>query len=316
MSIVSQSTLVSAERTWGQGRTGLAQLLDRFLARPMFWLALAFLAVSAGVIHRIGHGHTTLFETEIIVWGLLLLWPLFVLDGLLRLLFCRRPETPLAYGLVSFLLLCLAPPFRLAARSYADPDLLWLPWLGWIRVDRVLHKRLERFFSVPMIVIALLVLPLLALEFFWLEAVRGNFLLSLAFDIGASLIWMAFAVELILMLSISPEKLVYCLQHWMDLAVVALPLVDFLPILRLLRLTRVLQLQQVTRLGRLYRLKSLLAKGWRAVLVLEMIQRLLGDYKKKRLARLREMLAVREEEIVELRQEIAELESQLGAPVA
>jgi voltage-gated potassium channel len=309
MSVVIQPLPQFPVRTW------LSEWLDRLLARPLFWLALGFLAASAGIIHRIGQGHTTLFEAEVIVWGLLLLWPVFILDALVRLLVCRHPNTPLAHRIGHSLLLCLAPPLRLGARSYADPETIWLPGVGWSRVDRALQTRLERFFGVPMIVIALMVLPLLAMEYFWLEAVRANFLSSLALDLGASIIWMAFAVELILMVSVTREKLGYCLQNWMDLAVVALPLVDFLPILRLIRLTRLLEFQQVLRLGRLYRLRGLLVKIWRAVLVLEVIQHLLGDYKRKRLQRLRELLAVRDEEIVELRKEIADLERELSASV-
>jgi voltage-gated potassium channel len=311
MSIVRQPSLESSDLTWGRAKTWFPGLLDRFLARPMFWLAVAFLAVSAGVIHRIGHGHTTLFEAEVIVWGLVVLWPIFVLDGLLRLVICRRPATPHWHNIMYFLLVCLAPPFRLGAPGYADSERIWLPWVGWNRPDRALQKRLERLFSVPMLVIALMVLPLLAMEYFWLETVRANFLLSLALDVGTGLIWMAFAIEFVVMVSVCHGKLRYCLQHWMDLAVVALPLIDFLPILRLIRLTRVLELQQITRLGRLYRLRGLLLKTWRAALLLEMIQRLLGDYKKKRLQRLQDLLVVRNEEIVELRKEIAALECEL-----
>ena len=78
------------------------------------------------------------------------------------------------------------------------------------------------------------------------------------------------------------------------------------------RITRVLELQQVSRLGRVYRLKGLLLKIWRALLLLETLQRLLGHYKEKRLRRLRELLAAREEEMGDLRREIADLEVQVA----
>ncbi|MBI3408285.1 MAG: hypothetical protein HY040_08005 [Planctomycetes bacterium] len=309
MSIVSPASVQRSDLPRNSVEPTFAEQCDRFLAGPIFWLAILFLAVSAGVIHRIGFGHTTLFEAEVILWGLALLWPIFVIDGLLRLFVCRAPGTPISHRVLYLLLLCVAPPFRLGARSYADPERMWLPWIGWSRVDRALQKRLERFFSVPMIVMALLVLPLLAMEFFWLEEVRADFFLSLALDIGTSAIWMAFAVEFVLMVCVARNRLAYCLAHWMDLAVVALPLIDFLPILRLLRLTRLVELQQVMRLGRVYRLRGLLLKAWRALLLLDVIRRLFGDYKKKRLQCLRELLAAREEEIVDLRNEIRELES-------
>gem|GEM_PF-6522698 len=44
--------------------------------------------------------------------------------------------------------------------------------------------------------------------------------------------------------------------------------------------------RQVGRLGRLVRLQSLLAKFWRATLLLEMIQRLFGKHRAKRILRL------------------------------
>src|SRR5262249_45371108 len=102
------------------------EFCDRRLSRPLFWLAILFLAVSAGVIHRIGFGHTTLFEAKVILWGLALLWPIFILDGLIRIAICRGPALPFSRRLWYLLLLCVAPPFRLAGRSYTDPSRMWL----------------------------------------------------------------------------------------------------------------------------------------------------------------------------------------------
>jgi hypothetical protein len=165
------------------------------------------------------------------------------------------------------------PAVSSGGRAYADPETIWLPGLGWSRVDRDLRTRFERFFSVPMIVIALLVLPFLAMEYFWLETVRAHFGLSLLLDIGTSVIWLAFALEVIVMVSVADKKVRYCLTNWIDLAVVFLPLVDFMPLLRLLRLAGLVELGQVSRLGRLYRLRCLLFKLWRTVLLLEIMQR-------------------------------------------
>jgi hypothetical protein len=52
----------------------------------------------------------------------------------------------------------------------------------------------------------------------------------------------------------SEDKFVYGVHHWMDVAIVFVPLVEFLAILGLLRLAGVFELQEVSRLGRLYRL--------------------------------------------------------------
>src|SRR5262249_61667669 len=86
--------------------------------------------------------------------------------------------------------------------------------------------------------------------------------LSLTLDIGTAVIWLAFALEFLVMASLAEDRINYCLCHWLDLAVVVLPLIDFLPILRLLRLRRLFEGQQVSRLGRLYRLEGLLGR-WR-----------------------------------------------------
>lgn len=283
--------------------------LDRLLGPAMGCLAVVWLVLAAGVIHRLGHGELTSFEASVILWGLLLVWPIFVLEGLLRLLAVRRPERSRWQRLITFVAVCLAPPLRLGGRAYADPAKIWLPGLGWTVVDEQLRRRLERIISVPMILIALMVLPLLAMEFFWLEQVHAHFGLSLLLDIGTSVIWLAFALEFIVMVSVAEDKTGYCLHNWMNLAVVCLPLLDFLPVLRLLRLAGVLDLQQVSRLGRLYRLRGLLARTWRAILLLEMLQRLFGRYQEKRLKRLKALLSEREAEIAELRREIAELET-------
>src|SRR5262245_6732684 len=286
--------------------------LDRLLGPSMFFLGVGVLIVAAGIIHRVSHGALSAFEAAVISWSVALAWPLFVLEGAVRLLVCRRPQMSRAGRVAAFLGVCLFPPLRLGGRAYADPGKVWLPGLGWTQVDQHLRGQLERFFSAPMMVIALLVLPFLAMEYFWLEPVRANFVLSLVLDIGTSVIWLAFALELIVMVSVAASKADYCVRHWVDVAIVFLPLVDFLPILRLMRLTGLLEFQQVGRLSRLYRLRGLVSRGWRAAVLLEVIQRLFGHYRENRLLRLKKLLAAREEEIAELRKEIAELEDLLS----
>src|SRR5262245_45844518 len=298
--------------TLREPRASLPERLDRILGPLMFYLALAALIVAAGVLHRLSHGELSALEAELLRWGMLLLWPVFVLEGWVRLRICRRPQGSLSQRLFGFFAVALLPPLRLAGRAYADPSKTWLPRWGWTTVDQHLRNRLERLISGPMMIVALLVLPFLAIEYFWLESVRAHFGLSLTLDIGTAVIWLAFALEFLVMASLAEDRINYCLCHWLDLAVVVLPLIDFLPILRLLRLGSLLEVQQVSRLGRLYRLKSLLARCWRAILVLEMIQRLFCRNREKRLERLRKRLIARREEMDELEKEIAELEQALA----
>jgi voltage-gated potassium channel len=283
--------------------------LDQFLGPVFFFLSIAFLILAAGVIHRLGHGGLTAFEAGVLLWGALLLWPLFILEGLLRMVVCRRPATPWRHCLAVFLLVCAFPPLRLGGKAYADARKMWLPAWGWITVDYHSRCRLERTLSIPMMVTALGVLPFLVLEYFWLPQVRANFGLSLALDIGTSIIWLSFALEFIVMVSVADDRIRYCLQNWMNLAVVALPLMDFLPLLRLARLAGLLEAQKLSRLSRLFRLRGLVSRIWRAMLLLEMVQRMFGRYRERRIGRLKQLLANREEEIIDLRQEIAEIEA-------
>lgn len=309
---MSAITFPAAKSPPAAARAPLPERLDRILGPLMFCLALTALILAAGVFHRLSHGDLSALEATALRWGILLVWPAFVLEGLVRLCVCRRPGTSLMWRLWCFFAVTVAPPLRLAGRAYANAGEIWLPRWGWTCVDQHLRNRLERLISLPMMLVALLVLPFLAMEYFWLEAVRAHFGLSLMLDIGTAVIWLAFALELIVMASLADDKTDYCLRHWMDVAVVTLPLIDCLPILRLLRLSSVLEVQQVSRLGRLYRLKGLVAKLWRAILVLEMIQRLFGRHREKRLERLKKSLAARQEELIDLQNEIAELENLLA----
>lgn len=298
----------SGAETTGNATPTAAAACDRWLAATMFWLGLAFLILASGVLHRIGQESSSEFEFHFISLALLILWPLFLVEGLISLRVAVRPDR-LPWRLLVVALIVLAPPLRMGCRGYVDAAKMWLPVWGWCMVDRHLRKRLERFFSVPMMAIAFLVLPVLALEHFWAEQVRAHFVALLFLNIASSVIWMAFAAEFILMMSVADMKLRYCLSNWMDLVIVVLPIVEFLPILRLFRLTRLLSLQQLTRL---YRLRGLMYKLWRAILLLDVLYRLIGDKKEKRLLRLKEALATKLNEVDDLKKEIEVLEHDLA----
>jgi voltage-gated potassium channel len=288
--------------------------IDAIVAPIMFYLSVAFLILAAGLIHRVGvdPSAATPLEEQAIAKGMLLLWPIFLVEGFVRFR-VRRGQQSLRQRFLAYLFVCLFPPSRLVGRAYADPNMMWLPLLGWHHADKHLRRRLERFFSIPMIVVALLVLPVVGAEYIWAEKARDHFGLGLALDIGNSLIWAIFAFEFLVMISVADNKLRYCVQNWMDLAIVLLPLIDFLPLFRVLRLTRVLQVQQLSKMGRLYRMRGVLLKLWRAILVLDVLQRLIGNTPQKRLKQLRDLAAAKEEELAELRREIRELEHQLQA---
>jgi hypothetical protein len=280
------------------------------LAGPMFFLAVLFLVVLAGLIHRYPRLDPTDPEAYLIQGGLAVLWLVFLLEAVFRfrLRDRGRPWKPLVAALACGLL----PPLRMGCRSQVRPNHLWLPMLGWQEINSHLRRTLERIFSVPMIVFALMVVPLLALEYYEAEKIRAEPVLALWLDVGTSVIWLAFAIELILMVAVSDRPWRYCFLHWIDVAIVLLPAVELLPLFRLLRLGRVLRLEQLLRWGRLHRLQALVARGWRAFLLLQIVQRLTGSSLDRKLKQLQELLQAKEEEVADLRDEIKEIEERIA----
>jgi voltage-gated potassium channel len=281
------------------------------LAGPMFILSLAFLVVLAGLIHRFPRLDRGDPEGYLILGALAALWLVFLVEAAFRILLhdrARHGWKPLAAAVACALL----PPLRMGSPSMVRPDHLWLPGLGWRKFDSHLPTALDRFFSVPMVCFALLVLPLFVLEHYWAEEVRAEPVLALGLDVGTSVIWLAFTVELILMVAVADRPARYCLRHWIDVAIVVLPAFEVLPLLRLLRLGRVLRLEQLLRWGRLQRLHALGMRGWRAFLLLQVVQRLIGRSPERQLKQLQELLQAKEEEMADLRREINELAERIA----
>jgi hypothetical protein len=285
------------------------------LAGPMFFLAVLFLVVVAGLFHRYPRLDPDGPEAALILGGLAALWLFFLAEAGARFLLRDRGR-PAWQALASAAGVALLPPLRMGCRSQTRPNHVWLPGLGWREVNGRLRRTLERAFSVPMVLFALMVLPLLALEYFAAEQIRAEPALALWIDIGTSVIWLAFAVELFLMVSVSDRPGRYCLLHWVDVAIVVLPAVEVLPMFRLLRLGRVLRLDQLLRWGRLHRLRALVGRGWRAIFLLQIIQRLSGRSLEHQLRRHRELLQSKEEELTDLRREVEELEARVAKQAA
>jgi voltage-gated potassium channel len=268
----------------------------------MFYLSLSFLVLTAAAIRRFQSPDLSDNEVRIFLWLYLALWMPFLGECALHLRLAGRP-LPREYGRAAAL--CLLPPLRMAARRWTDRTQVWLPGLVWQTVDRNLRRRLERAFSVPMIVIALLILPVLGLDFALAEQMGDSPVLGAALDLGTGVIWLAFAGEFIIMVSVADRKLRYCRQHWLDLAIILLPLIAFLRSLRLLRVAR------LARATRIYRLRGILTRASRAVVLLDLVQRVLYRDPRKRLRHLRELLVEKKLEMQELRERIRLVESQL-----
>lgn len=248
-----------------------------------------------------------------LAFGLLLLWPLFWVElgyhvgvhGSMKSFWQKRKLE---------ILPCLCPPLRLAAPSYAENGKIWLPKLGWQQPGKPLVKRLERIFGSPMLVIALLILPILSIEFGLKDLVEQNFGLRLTLHICTGFIWCAFAIEFIVMVSATDRKLAYVKKNWIDLAIVLLPLISFLRSLRVVRAIKVAKfakVQQLARVGRVYRMRGLMAKALRALMLFEFLHRLLRITPDKKLDKLMAKRDELAEEMSDLDEEIRLLQERI-----
>lgn len=204
----------------------------------------------------------------------------------------------------------LIPPLRLGARDFGTRRWMWLPGWNWQVVDRGLEKRLLHFFNIPLMCLALLVLPLVLVELFWVEKLAANPHWRGWLDIASAFIWMAFVIEFVLMLSVTPKKGRYVRRNWIDLMIIALPLISLVhaaPVARLLRLN------QLTRTARVYRLRGLLMRTWRAIVAFEVIEKMIWRDPQAHLARLEDELAERQTEIADLRHRIHQLQQRIEA---
>ena len=316
--------------------------LDQKLAGSMFALTVLFLVLTAGALHfgseeslmkrpirSGGAQQPTTVSSDAIegiasagvaspppaesptatlgIWcalGVLGLYPLYLLETLWH---WRSGATRLRqHGWF-----CVLPPLRLGARDHASGESIWLPGIGWSVVDDDLRRRAERGAHTPMLIVALLVLPLLVAQHYLSAHLQGNLWLTGAVEFGAAVSWFAFTLEFIVMLAIAERRWTYARQHWLDLLIICFPFIAFLRFIRTWSIVRVLRLGRMQQAAKVFRLRGTAMRLWRAILLLELLDRLFRQ-PERRLNTLRERLAVRERELEELRQEISALESRLA----
>ncbi len=240
---------------------------------------------------------------DLAVTLILFIWPVVILEAVFH--WMTRPWNIrfLKYHLFG-LLCCICPSFRMCARSPEIRFRIWLPGLGWRQANKRLRKRLERHFSAPMILIALLILPVLVVEYFMKTQVVEYTWLRLMLHVSTGVIWFAFAFEFILMFSVAQKKFAYCKSHWLDIAIIVLPLFSFL------RSLRVLRASQVTKMARVYRLRGTAVRALRAMILLEFYHRITGTDLDRRIEKLERQLQDVESEAKEIRRQIARLQRQ------
>ncbi len=133
-------------------------------------------------------------------------------------------------------------------------------------------KRFERAFELPMLVAALLVLPVIAVE----QSAAEDRWQTVAGVVNWA-IWIAFAVELVVMLAVVPDRWRWVRSHLLEVVVVVLT-PPFMPssfqALRALRLLRLLRLLRVARFAR----RTFSLEGVRYAAILAVLTALAGGY--------------------------------------
>jgi len=205
----------------------------------------------------------------------------------------------------------LFPPLRLMLRyrSEEGDELIWLPALGWRKVDDETRQEVARRIEIPMLAVVLLMLPLLGIELLPESLLVPGPELVQAVQWGTAVIWWAFTVEFLVQLGLSPARLQHCKKHWIELVVILLPLAAGL---RLLRLGRLARMQQISKLSRAYRLRGALVKVQRAAVLLNLIQRLLRRTPEVELRHIREKIEQHQIELTRLRNEEQRLQQLCG----
>lgn len=244
---------------------------------------------------------------------MLILWPLVILESCFHWL--TRPwDREHRWFHFYSLLFGICPSLRMCARSPEMGNRLWLPGMGWRKPEKRLRRQLDRHFSVPMILIALLIMPVLIVEFFMQAQVARYAWLRVALHVGTGVIWFAFAAEFILMVSVAEKKIRYIKEHWIDLAIILLPFFSFLRSLQAIRGSRLASLAripQLSKIARVYRLRGTAVKALRALILLDVAQRLLRTSPERRIVKMKEQAKALEKQARQLRVHIAKLDREI-----
>jgi hypothetical protein len=160
---------------------------------------------------------------------------------------------------------------------------VYIPIYGYLDADDDHRTRLERLFHLPMLILALLVLPVLGLE--WLQSQQnysyiGQDILEhpasrIATTLALVFIWLMFGIEFTVKISVATSRLQYAARNWLDIVIILLPM---------LRPLRAMGAARVAQLGRVYTLRGVAMKLLRTALGLmlgmEAVRRLRERFRK------------------------------------
>jgi hypothetical protein len=127
-----------------------------------------------------------------------------------------------------------------------------VPWVGIVIANDELRSRIDRAFHWPMIVLALLILPLLVIDLIYFQRHLDNPAyvpredwVFWAIRIGFATIWLAFLVEFIVKISIAESRVQYVRKNWLDVIIIAVPILRPLRAAAIAKTSRVFTLRGV-----------------------------------------------------------------------
>jgi len=271
---------------------------DTFRHGLMFIISLVFL-VAIGLV--LPHGDSGdafrdwLLGQPTFCVVVAVLWAVVTLEGVLGLFFASDAWPA---RLKRLLLTSILPPMRMITASSTSRGWLWLPGAGWKPTGEETSEKLEQKLALPMVVLTLLVLPVLGAELTGGETLDNHPRLALATHLTTCVIWVGFTAEFLWMVAAAPNKLTYCLKHWINLVIILVPLVAFLRVLNAFRFARMIR---AGKLLRAYRLRGLWSRIWRLALLFNLFDRLQQRDPGKYCALLEKKIADLEDELEELR---------------
>lgn len=276
--------------------------LDHVLALPMFVVTLIWLGLAGIAMHLLADNEGRYLRVAVYCgWGMLVLWNLYFVETWLH-------WQAGAKHLRQHLLICCFPPLRLGGRDHLCGKTVWIPGMGWKWAGDELANEIDLKLSYAMIVVAMLVLPLLLVEFIYLEQIQNNRAFGLVIQVAQAFIWFAFASEFLLMISLVSKRLQFVKTHWLDFAIICLPMIAFM---RIFRLGSAARITKLSRTARVFRVRGLAMRAWRAILILQIVDRIINRNPEKRLTLLQEQLREKKLEIEELEAEVAILTERL-----
>jgi hypothetical protein len=191
-------------------------------------------------------------------------------------------------------------PFRLGRRFSQDNSLMYFPFWGFCKTNEAFFDKLRRAFSTPMLLIALVIVPILLIDLKFKEKAEALMPdIVYLMRMTEVFIWIIFTYEFITMFSVTSEKLDYCKKNWIDLIIIILPFVAaFMTSFSFLRLLR------LNQVARAYRLKGVFSKVRQALILADSVQKIMFPKPEKQLLHLKKKLRENKRQQEELERQV------------